>query len=182
MPILLSAAPKRLFNLQIKDIMKENKPENQKKESRKAAKKALEQSLTSKLFEAVKSLGHDAEKIGEDLVLVSKFVAKKISKRVKGSKKAPKPVVAKAKKSGKKLDVPEQPIAETLPVAPVMQVDAASAMETPNGQPKATASKPVKVVASKAKTSNHVVKTNKPVKTTVKKAKPVSDTDKEQLN
>ncbi len=64
--------------------MKESKTEGQNKATRKAAKKALEQSLTAKLVEAVKSLGHDAEKIGEDLILVSKFVAKKISKRVNG--------------------------------------------------------------------------------------------------
>lgn len=63
--------------------MKANKHESPKKASKKAEKKALEQSLTTKLFEVVKSLGHDAEKIGEDLILVSKFVAKKISKRVK---------------------------------------------------------------------------------------------------
>jgi len=85
--------------------MKANKPDSSKKISKKAEKKALEQSLTAKLFEAVKSLGHDAEKIGEDLVLVSKFVAKKIAKRVKPSKqeevkaakkqaKCPKPAVA----------------------------------------------------------------------------------------
>ena len=38
------------------------------------------------MFEAVKSLGHNAENIGEDLILVSKFVAKKISKRMKSVK------------------------------------------------------------------------------------------------
>jgi uncharacterized protein YicC (UPF0701 family) len=75
--------------------MKVNKPDSTKKTSKKAEKKALEQSLTAKLFEAVKSLGHDAEKIGEDLILVSKFVAKKISKRVK-------PVKQEAVKVGKK--------------------------------------------------------------------------------
>lgn len=64
--------------------MKVSKTEGQNKASRKAAKKELEQSLTAKLVEVVKSLGHDAEKIGEDLILVSKFVAKKISKRVNG--------------------------------------------------------------------------------------------------
>ncbi len=66
--------------------MKTNKTESQKKSAKKADKKALEKNLTEKLFEAVKSLGHDAERIGEDLVLVSKFVAKKISKRMQSAK------------------------------------------------------------------------------------------------
>jgi hypothetical protein len=86
--------------------MKVNKPDSTKKTSKKAEKKALEQSLTAKLFEAVKSLGHDAEKIGEDLVLVSKFVAKKISKRVKPVKQE---TVKAGKKQLKKVTVPAVP-------------------------------------------------------------------------
>jgi hypothetical protein len=77
--------------------MKVKKSEDQNKETRKAAKKELEQSLTAKLIEAVKSLGHDAEKIGGDLLLVSKFVAKKISKN------ANKEVVQKAEEIAKDL-------------------------------------------------------------------------------
>jgi hypothetical protein len=67
--------------------MKTIKAESQKKDAKKAAKKELEKNLSNKFFEAVKSLGHDAATIGEDLVLVSKFVAKKISKKVGSTKK-----------------------------------------------------------------------------------------------
>ncbi|TDO24342.1 hypothetical protein [Pedobacter duraquae] len=67
--------------------MKNSKAEVQKKAEKKAAKKELEKSLTAKFFEAVKNLGHDAEQIGEDLVLVSKFVAKKIGKKLGSTKK-----------------------------------------------------------------------------------------------
>ncbi|MDB5021292.1 MAG: hypothetical protein JWQ28_2419 [Pedobacter sp.] len=67
--------------------MKTSKAEAHEKGSKKAAKKELQKNLTAKFFEAVKSLGHDAANIGDDLVLVSKFVAKKIAKRVSSSKK-----------------------------------------------------------------------------------------------
>jgi vacuolar-type H+-ATPase subunit H len=70
--------------------MKTNKAEAQEKGSKKAAKKELQKNLANKFFEAVKSLGHDAANIGEDLILVSKFVAKKISKKVTSSKDASK--------------------------------------------------------------------------------------------
>jgi len=53
-----------------------------------AEKKELQKNLSNKFFEAVKSLGHDAETIAEDLVLVSKFLAKKIGKKVSSTKKA----------------------------------------------------------------------------------------------
>jgi hypothetical protein len=68
--------------------MKTNKTVAKNKDSKKAAKKELQQNLSDKFFEAVKSLGHDAEKIGEDLMLVSKFVAKKLSRKVTAGKKA----------------------------------------------------------------------------------------------
>jgi uncharacterized protein YkwD len=67
--------------------MKTSKAEAHEKGSKKAAKKELQKNLTNKFIEAVKSLGHDAATIGEDLVLVSKFVAKKISKKMSGGKK-----------------------------------------------------------------------------------------------
>jgi len=67
--------------------MKNSKAEDQKKAEKKAAKKELEKSITAKFFEAVKNLGHDAEQIGEDLVLVSKFVAKKIGKKLSSAQK-----------------------------------------------------------------------------------------------
>jgi hypothetical protein len=70
--------------------MKTSKAEAQEKSTKKAAKKELQKNLTDKFFEAVKSLGHDAATIGEDLVLVSKFVAKKISKKVSSKKAADK--------------------------------------------------------------------------------------------
>ena len=68
--------------------MKTTKGEVQKKTSKKAEKKELQKNLSTKFFEAVKSLGHDAETIAEDLVLVSKFLAKKIGKKVSSTKKA----------------------------------------------------------------------------------------------
>jgi hypothetical protein len=67
--------------------MKSNKTAGKNKDPKRAAKKELQQNLSDKFFEAVKSLGHDAEKIGEDLMLVSKFVAKKLSKKISGGKK-----------------------------------------------------------------------------------------------
>lgn len=68
--------------------MKTTKTEVKKKASKKDEKKELQKNLSNKFFEAVKSLGHDAETIAEDLVLVSKFLAKKIGKKVSGTKKA----------------------------------------------------------------------------------------------
>jgi len=68
--------------------MKSTKTEVQAKTSKKAEKKELQNNLSTKFFEAVKSLGHDAETIAEDLVLVSKFLAKKIGKKVSSTKKA----------------------------------------------------------------------------------------------
>jgi hypothetical protein len=67
--------------------MKSTKAEAPKKGSKKAVKKEIQKNLTDKFFEAVRSLGHDAETIGEDLILVSKFVAKKIAKKVGNAKK-----------------------------------------------------------------------------------------------
>jgi predicted house-cleaning noncanonical NTP pyrophosphatase (MazG superfamily) len=66
--------------------MKTNKPKAQKKDARKAAKKEFETSLSSKIFEAVKHFGQDAEKFAKDIELVSKFLAKKLSKKFEEAK------------------------------------------------------------------------------------------------
>lgn len=68
--------------------MKTQNPKTPKKEVKKAVKKALEKSLTDKFLEVVKQLGHDAEKIGKDIEIAGKFVAKKLSKRLKDLKEA----------------------------------------------------------------------------------------------
>jgi hypothetical protein len=174
---------KKAINPQNTNFMKDNKPENQKKESRKAVKKALEQSLTTKLFEAVKSLGHDAEKIGEDLMLVSKFVAKKISKKVKSDKKEVqtkvqntleegKTKVAKVKAAATNAEKTATPKAK--PRTNGVKVDVTAFTETKEDK--------LKVEPPKSKSSKPVLKTNKPAKSAVKKSKAASGKDKEQPN
>ncbi|MFP5079813.1 hypothetical protein [Pedobacter sp. JCM 36344] len=66
--------------------MKVNKPKAQKKDAKKAAKKELENNLSSKIFEVLKHFGQDAEKVGKDIELVSKFIVKKVSKKFKDVK------------------------------------------------------------------------------------------------
>ena len=66
--------------------MKANKSKVQKKDTKKTVKTELEKSLTSKFLEAVKHLGHDAERIAKDIEIAGKFVAKKIAKKLKGKK------------------------------------------------------------------------------------------------
>jgi len=66
--------------------MKTNKPKAQKKGAKKAAKKEFENTLSSKIFEAVKHFGQDAEKFAKDIELVSKFLAKKLSKKFEEAK------------------------------------------------------------------------------------------------
>ena len=68
--------------------MKANKPKAQKKDAKKVAKKELERSLTSKILEVVKHFGQDAERVGKDVELVSKFLVKKLSKKFKDVKSA----------------------------------------------------------------------------------------------
>lgn len=137
-------------------IMKANKTDSQKKAARKAEKKALEESLTTKLFEAVKSLGHDAEKIGEDLILVSKFVAKKISKRMKSTKQ----------EEPKEPKVKPEAAVKTKPLVASAKEDLA---------PLPTETKPVKLAKPRTKST-------KAVKAPAKKAKPAVTTDKEHIN
>ena len=175
--------------------MKANKPESINKTSKKAEKKALEQSLTAKLFEAVKSLGHDAEKIGEDLILVSKFVAKKISKRVKSQKQE---AVKAGKKQVKKVTVPivsdTDPVdnATTKPKSPRAPKKSEAVLKKVAAKPKATVSS-VKVNTDpfveefaadveEVKPITPAVKTAKVSKPASKKTKPASGDDKGHIN
>jgi len=189
--------------------MKAKKQDNSRKVTKKTEKKALEQSLATKLFEAVKSLGHDAEQIGEDLILVSKFVAKKISKRVKSGKQEE---VKGAKKQAKKASMskPDEAAAEALPSVspePAPAIDTAVKRKTKAAGTPKRAESVLKKVASKPKATATSVKVNvdpfieqpedeptkeeqtpapviKPVKSTrsaPKKAKPVAD-DKKHIN
>lgn len=189
--------------------MKAKKQDNSRKVAKKTEKKALEQSLAAKLFEAVKSLGHDAEQIGEDLILVSKFVAKKISKRVKSGKQEE---VKGAKKQAKKASVskPDEAAAEALPSVspePAPAIDTAVKRKTKAAGTPKRAESVLKKVAAKPKATATSVKVNvdpfieqpedeptkeeqtpapvvKPVKSTrsaPKKAKPVAD-DKKHIN
>ncbi|SFH47890.1 hypothetical protein [Pedobacter insulae] len=68
--------------------MKTNKAKSAKGSSKRTTKKELEHSLKVRFLEAVKSLGHNAEVIGDDIAKASKFVAKKLSKKFKGLKEA----------------------------------------------------------------------------------------------
>lgn len=68
-------------------LMKTDKPKVQKKLTKKAVKKELEGSLTQKFSEAVTHLGHDAEKIGNELAKAAKDVAAKLARKLKSSDK-----------------------------------------------------------------------------------------------
>ena len=65
--------------------MKTNKPKTlvktDKKTTKQVVKKELEASITSKFMEALKSLGHDADKFSKDIKKTSKELAKKLSKK-----------------------------------------------------------------------------------------------------
>lgn len=63
--------------------MKTNKSKSEKRTANKGAKKQIEKSLTEKFFEVVKTLGHNAEDIAEDIAKAGKAVAKKLSKKFK---------------------------------------------------------------------------------------------------
>ena len=114
--------------------MKTSKPKVQKKEAKKVAKKELEKSLTAKFLEAVKHLGHDAEKIGKDIEIAGKFVAKKLSKKFSASKdvikkevdQAPEKV-SKGVKNAKK--VVEKAVAKAKPTMQSVKVDAIATEE-----------------------------------------------------
>jgi len=162
--------------------MKANKTESQKKASKKEAKKALEQSLTTKLFEAVKSLGHDAEKIGEDLILVSKFVAKKIAKRVKTTEIETPSSLSLSEVKHKKKDSKIKKSAKSKVAEPNIPVNTKATADLQNQ----------KAVVQEVKRTNPVVKATKPIETAVKKTparktpakktKSATNTDKKQVN
>lgn len=151
--------------------MKASKTESQKKTPKKAEKKALEQSLTAKLFEAVKSLGHNAENIGEDLILVSKFVAKKISKRMKSAKaedskevktkkvSVPKSKTAKSSKSSKQSELQPEVLAKKAPAKP-------RPLEEPES----------------LKVTKPIAKATKRAKAPAKSSKPNTDPEKGHIN
>jgi hypothetical protein len=120
--------------------MKNNKAEAPVKESKKAVKKALEKSLADKFFEAVKSLGHDAEQIGGDLVLVSKFVAKKIAKKVGNTEKDA------AKKAGK---AAEAAVSATVKEAKEVKKTASKGLKKVEKEVKKTSDEKVKPLIAK---------------------------------
>ncbi len=148
--------------------MKSKKTAAKNKDPKKSAKKELQQNLSDKFFEAVKSLGHDAERIGEDLMLVSKFVAKKLSKKIPGAKKEAgkkvadvvpetplrtkkesdgrKPAIKGVKKAQKvvqKASTKVKPVAHSVKVAPITSEDKLSpaiAKPARSGDTKATKS------------------------------------------
>ncbi|ALL07428.1 hypothetical protein AQ505_19195 [Pedobacter sp. PACM 27299] len=83
--------------------MKGKKSRVEKKVAKSAAKKQLEKSLSEKFFEVVKHLGHDAEKIGDDIAKASKVVAKKLSTKFLEVKEAVNQKLEEAAKANKPL-------------------------------------------------------------------------------
>ena len=163
--------------------MKASKTESQKKTSKKAEKKALEQHLVAKLYEALKSFGHDAEKIGEDLVLVSKFVAKKISKRMKSTKqeslKPPKTKKAEAVKS-KVIKSPGSSN-HTEPKDEVVLKKSAIKPEAVASSIKVSVA-PIEAKEETIKAVKPGVKSNKRAKVAAKPSKPNTNPEKEHIN
>ena len=54
-----------------------------KSDTKKSAKKVLEISITEKFMQALTELGHDATKLKREVKKASKFVAKKIERKLK---------------------------------------------------------------------------------------------------
>ena len=52
--------------------MKTSKPRVQKKAAKKIVRKQFEKSLSDKIFETVKHVGQDAERIGDEIAMISK--------------------------------------------------------------------------------------------------------------
>jgi len=69
------------------------------KKQHKKEKKQLEQTLISRFMETVKSLGHNAESIGEDVARASKRMAKKLARTFAKTKKTSKPLGLPADKN-----------------------------------------------------------------------------------
>ena len=67
--------------------MKSPKSKTIKKELKKKAKSTIELNLGSKIKEFVKSLGHDADEIGDEIKKASKILSKKLTSKIKNVKK-----------------------------------------------------------------------------------------------
>lgn len=161
--------------------MKTNKSKPQKKTVKKAAKKQIELSLTEKFLAAVKSLGHDAEVIAEDIAKASKSAAKKLSKKfteVKASVAdkiddvtSPKEIKTKKVKLGKKdtsklmkkvdksvTKVVKKAVAKAKPVANSVKVGGLATVEETKDVvspvAKATASKPKARISKTGETAS----------------------------
>ncbi len=63
--------------------MKNDKRKSQQRESKKKHAVKMEESLREKLFELIKSLGHDVVGVSEELVKMSRRLSKKLSKKMK---------------------------------------------------------------------------------------------------
>lgn len=85
--------------------MKTNKTKSARKEEKKAvkriAKKELEASVSDKFMEAIRSLGHDAGKIGKDIKKAGKQVAKKLAEKMKDFKTSADSSIETTGKKGK---------------------------------------------------------------------------------
>ncbi|MFA6944990.1 MAG: hypothetical protein WC220_03725, partial [Pedobacter sp.] len=59
-----------------------------KKQTKRSVKKELEASISDKFFEAMKSLGHDADNFSKEIKKTSKLLAKKLAGKYKEVKSA----------------------------------------------------------------------------------------------
>jgi hypothetical protein len=182
--------------------MKSNKTAVKDKDLKKATKKELQQSLSNKFFEAVKSLGHDAERIGDDLILVSKFVAKKLSRKATPGKKAAveevkgvvsdkpaakkkqadviKPAIKGAKKAHKvvqKASASAKSVVNSVKVAPIdSEGNLKEAIAKPVSEPQPKVSKAAKSKATTTKEADTKATSSDTVKSARKRVK--ADTKK----
>jgi molybdenum-dependent DNA-binding transcriptional regulator ModE len=172
--------------------MKANKPKAPKKDAKKAAKKEFEKSLSSKIFEVVKHFGQDAEKVAKDIELVSKFLAKKLTKSYKEVKSVVEakieeattnPAVEKktadAKKGAVKVSKVAQKVVEKAVknAKPVVQSVKMAAIATEEKAAKAIA-KPVKEAVQKAVKQAKVT----PTRVTTRKPRVSSKSKTEETN
>ena len=138
------------------------------KKQHKKEKKQLEQTLISRFMETVKSLGHNAESIGEDVARASKRMAKKLARTFAKTKKTSKPLglpadknLSKTLKKGAK-SVPAISSIGVAPIASEEKVKAAIGADKAGAKRK-TAPGLIKVTA-KAVASSKTAKV--PAKTT----------------
>jgi len=124
-----------------------------KKVKSKVKNKELENSITGKFMEAVKGLGHDAEKLKKEIVKAGKAVSQKIGSNLKSAEKSATKAVAEKnqpeKKAGKKKD---KDITDTKANKVVSKVSKASA-KTSNVSSRSVA-KPTLPVINKATEAN----------------------------